>query len=302
MTVTHSRQIPHLPPIDNLVWLFPSLEQTTLSSTFATTSSSKAGRWESAKAHMASGLINFGGLEALISGVVESQKEMSAEIQRLQTTITTMATKDEMSESDMNTSQALAKVERQLERIDLAHRAGNHVIEEVPEMRREMTARMTELEHRLSADVSNATLNMGGRLNAVENELRNRATVTELRKMNVEIEERVRRDEVLKLQELVNKIRDDSSERIDMISERTFIMRRDMDEKVGQLSLASETIEKAVTVRTKRLEEEAAKVTKWVFKLLHGTHLLGMLRHASSNSFCTARVSMACCISTTAVA
>ena len=215
---------------------------------------------------MTDGLINFGGLEALIHGVVDGQKELAAQVQRIETTLATFASKDELNESTTTTAETMAKVERQLERIDVQHRAGQHIIEEVPEMRRELTTRMTELEQRLTTDVSNATLSLGGRVNACENDLRNRASLAELRKMAADIEERVKREEVRGLQDLVNKVRDEASSRIDDIGERTFSMRKELDERLTALSQASETMERSVTDRTRRLEEQSAQVSSFLVK------------------------------------
>eukprot|EP00966_Prymnesium_polylepis_P006793 156549-Prymnesium_polylepis.1 len=146
------------------------------------------------------GLINFGGLEELIHGVVENNKELAAQVQQLETTLATMASKQELQENQQSLVEALAKQERQIERLDLAAKSGQHVIDEVPSMQKELHSRMTELEQRLSTDVNNSNMSLTGRLNTVESDLRNRASVAEMRKLGAEVEERVKRDEVRDLQ------------------------------------------------------------------------------------------------------
>mmetsp|Transcript_72206 Transcript_72206/g.191929 ORF Transcript_72206/g.191929 Transcript_72206/m.191929 type:complete len:679 (+) Transcript_72206:121-2157(+) len=212
------------------------------------------------------GLINFGGLEELIHGVVENNKELAAQVQQLETTLATMASKQELQENQQSLVEALAKQERQIERLDLAAKSGQHVIDEVPSMQKELHSRMTELEQRLSTDVNNSNMSLTGRLNTVESDLRNRASVAEMRKLGAEVEERVKRDEVRDLQGQVNKVRDEASERIDDIGERTFNMRKELDERLQLLQASSESMQKAVQDRTARLEEQSTQVSTFLIK------------------------------------
>ena len=206
------------------------------------------------------GLISFGPLEDMIHGVVETNKELTAQVQQLQTTLATMASKEELAASALDLNEALAKQERTLERLDLSAKSGQHLIDEVPAMQKELHSRMTELEQRLSTDVNNASLSLSGRLNTVESDLRNRASVAEMRKLGSEIDERVKREEVRGLQDQVNKVRDEASERIDDIGERTFNMRKELDERLQLLQSSSESMQQAVNSRTARLEEQSTQV------------------------------------------
>ena len=56
------------------------------------------------------------------------------------------------------------------------------------------------------AERRRSSLSLSGRLNTVESDLRNRASVAEMRKLGSEIDERVKREEVRGLQEQVNKV------------------------------------------------------------------------------------------------
>ena len=105
---------------------------------------------------------------------------------------------------------------------------------------------------------------LGGRVTAAEGELRNKASKADLTKMKTELEDCVRRDHVDKLQALVNKVRDEASDRIDGIAERTFNMRKELDSSLDQMTATNELMQKRVDEKTGALEEQATEVAAFL--------------------------------------
>lgn len=213
---------------------------------------------------LAANLINVHGLEAVIQTVVQSNKELSAHVQRLETTLMTLATKEELADRHQAITDALAGQERQIAQLDIANKAAQPILEEMPQAQQEIVERMIELERRLHADVHNATFSLIGRVKALETDIRARASVTDLRKLSSEVEERVKREEIRSLRDQIIQVRDHASERIDDIGERTYNMRREMEDRLLELRTESELLQKGVNERNARLEEQSREVATFI--------------------------------------
>ena len=211
-------------------------------------------------------MINFAALEENIVQCKKQQEEMSAQLNRLETTVSMLATKAEVDTMEARLKEQLSLASRALERLDVAQKAASQVVQEMPSIQRELTGRMSELEQRLTGEASNMLQLIGGRLATAEGELRNKASKTDLHKVKTELEDCVRREHVDKMQALVNKVRDEASDRIDGIAERTFNMRKELDAKQDQMSAMNELNQKRVDERTVALEEQADEVSTFLAK------------------------------------
>ena len=211
-------------------------------------------------------MINFAALEEDIGTCAKQQVEMGSSLGRLETTVATLASKAEVDAMETRLKEQLSKASRALERLDMAQQAASQVVQEMPSIQRELTARMSDLEQKLSAEVSNLSQTLGARVGAAESELRNKASKSDLSKIKIELEDCVRREHVDKLQTLINKVRDEASDRIDGLAERTLNMRRDLDGALDQMTKTTEQIQKRVDERTAALEEQANEVSNFLAK------------------------------------
>ena len=187
-------------------------------------------------------MINFQELQENIVTCMAQQAEMADTISKMQDEIKTLATKKEMAAMEAKLQGTLDKQQRDIERLDVAMSAASQVVNDMPAIQRDLGTRMADLEQRLSAEVANQAQVLGGRVTAAEGELRNKASKADLTKMKTELEDCVRRDHVDKLQALVNKVRDEASDRIDGIAERTLNMRRELDSSMESIKTTSEAI------------------------------------------------------------
>lgn len=235
------------------------------------------------------GLINFNGLEELIRGVVEGHKEMSAQMQRLETTVLTLVSKAELDERQQAMMDSLAAQERQLAQLEIAHKAEMPLLEELPQAQKELSDRMIELERKITTDVNNATFSLIGRVKALESDMKSKTSLAEMRKLASEVEERAKRSDFQSLRDQVIKVRDHTSERIDDIGERTFNMRREMDERIQELQAASELVNKNVSERTLKLEEQSREVSTFVVRAERAINSKASLEemHTLQGSFMT---------------
>ena len=211
-------------------------------------------------------MINFQELQDNIHDCGVQQKAMSATLARLEETVATLATKSDVAKFEARTKDELSKHSRQIESLELTSVAHGKVVDEMPTMQRGLQDRMAELEQKMSADLSGLSQKLGGRLGICESEVRAKGSLTEMRALAVEVEDRTRREETDKLQYLINKVRDEVSTRIDDIGERTSNMRKDLDTHLDMLTAQSEAITSQVQERTKRLEDESTEVQIFLAK------------------------------------
>lgn len=205
------------------------------------------------------GPTSIAGLESLIAGVSDAQKEMAAKLSRLETTLATLASKQEVADTIDSNRDKLEALSRTVERLDLLAKERAHLGDDMQTLVKDINDRMSGLEQRLSGTVSEIKLGMAGRLSTVETELRSRVSVVELRKLASEIKDRAHADEVRAVQEHVNKVRDEASERIDDVCERNFSMRQQLDDKMGQMQAAAASLQESVDARALRLEQQASQ-------------------------------------------
>jgi hypothetical protein len=177
-----------------------------------------------------------------------------------------MSSKAESESLEARMNEHLSKVQRALERLDVAQQSSSSIVQEMPHLQREMTGRMGELEQRLASELSDLTQTLGTRMSSAESDLRNKASKTELNKLHVNVEDRPRRDEVETLQSLVNKVRDEAIDRIDGIGERTFNMRKELDGNLDRMTTASEMLQQRIEQRMAGLEQDAAQVSGFLSK------------------------------------
>ena len=209
-------------------------------------------------------MINFAALEENIGTCMEQQKEMSATLRRLETTVATLATKMEVEEMESRLKEQNSKTSRALEKLDVAQQAAAAIVAEMPALQRDLTGRMTELEQRLTSDLSAMSRELGGRMSTAESELRARATKMEMDRLHTAVEDRATRGDADKLQTLINKIRDECSDRIDSIAERSLGMRKELDGSLEQITGVSEMMQRSVGERTTALEEQAARASEFL--------------------------------------
>ena len=211
-------------------------------------------------------MINFGGLQDLITNVTSKQEDMAVTLARLETTMATLASKLDLDNESAKLKETLGKHDRLLERLDVAQRSAAQIIDEMPTIQRELTTRMSDLEQRLGGELSTVSQSLGGRVAHVESELRNKASGSELRKMSNELDDRAKREDLRNVQDLVNKVRDEASDRIDDIGERTFNMRRELDASLDGMQREAEAMQERVEERTNRLEEQSSQVSTFLAK------------------------------------
>ena len=96
-------------------------------------------------------MINFAALEENITATMAQQKDMTATLARLETTVAALASKAEVDQMEGRLKENLSKASRALERLDVAQQAASQVVQEMPSIQRELTGRMSELEQKLRA-------------------------------------------------------------------------------------------------------------------------------------------------------
>lgn len=211
-------------------------------------------------------MINFAALEENIATCMEQQKEMSATLRRLETTVATLASKNEMDDMESRLNEQHSKTTRALEKLDVAQQAAAAIVHEMPQLQRDLTDRMALLEQRLTADLSTMSQTLGGRLSAAEGEVRARATKVEVDRLHTDVGDRATRDDADKLQTLINKVRDECSDRIDSIAERSFGMRKELDASLERITGVAEIMQRSVGERTSALEDQASKASELLAK------------------------------------
>ena len=157
-------------------------------------------------------------------------------------------------------------MQRAIEKLDVSQMASAQIVHEMPSLQRDLTGRMSELEQRLSKELATQKQDMGQRISAAESDVRNKAAKSEVAKLKSELEERVKRDEVDQMQTFINKIRDEASDRIDAIGERTFNMRKELDSSLDQVQSTTTLVQQRVEERTHSLEEQAKEVSTFLAK------------------------------------
>ena len=152
-------------------------------------------------------LISFAGLETLIEQVVEGQKTLQTQVGEMDKVVSTLASRAEMQDNEKSFNSSLQKLENGLDRLDQAQRGSQRVLDGLPELQQELNTRMTELEQRLSQEINNTVQMLGGRLTSAETELRGKASSADIRNLATEIDDRVRRDEAKRLNDLLARCR-----------------------------------------------------------------------------------------------
>ena len=115
-------------------------------------------------------MINFAALEENINTALSMQKEMGAQLKRLETTVATLASKSEMDGLESRTKEQMSKMQRALEKLDVAQMASSQIVHEMPSLQRDLTGRMSDLEQRLTGELSVQKQDMGQRMSAAESE------------------------------------------------------------------------------------------------------------------------------------
>ena len=211
-------------------------------------------------------LMNFSGLEGLIHSVVESEEELAARLTRLEETVATLASRDELAGQQAAFAEEQQKHEAQLGEIDASLKQVAHVAEEFPRLQSELVGRTAEVEQKLSLELSKAVQMVSGRLQLAENELARKATSAEVRTLALDVDERARREEVKRLQDLATRSRDDVTARLDDIADRTSSMRKEMEDRLKGLGAVADALQGKLDERTKTLEASAAHVAAFVSK------------------------------------
>ena len=194
-------------------------------------------------------LMNFSGLEGLIHSVVESEEELAARLTRLEETVATLASRDELAGQQAAFAEEQQKHEAQLGEIDASLKQVAHVAEEFPRLQSELVGRTAEVEQKLSLELSKAVQTVSGRLQLAENELARKATSAEVRTLALDVDERARREEVKRLQDLATRSRDDVTARLDDIADRTSSMRKEMEDRLKGLGAVADALQARATPR-----------------------------------------------------
>ena len=125
--------------------------------------------------------------------------------------------------------------ERALKRLETDSIAIVGVVEELPNLKQEVAARTTEVETKLSMDVGEMKETLTKKLHMAEKELSAKASSADLRKVQLELEEQATREEVQRIQQMVERIQGEAVERIDDLSDLNLTLRADIAEKTEQL-------------------------------------------------------------------
>ena len=236
----------------------------------------------------------FEELGTRIAAVVEDQKALIAHVQRVETTMATCITKDDLDKSTAVTMDKLAKQERLLERLDMMHKSMEYLNTEVPEMKVALSSRMTDLEKRLHAEIGNTVSSMGGRLGKAESKLREKASKADVVAMGREVEELVRKAEGATLQDDVNGTRDAACDRIDVIGEKLYEARRELSKRVDAMAEVQDELVKRVDGRTQKLESQSSRVSSFLLKAQRMINSKVGSRHLTCVPSCTPARLAAC--------
>lgn len=179
--------------------------------------------------------------------------------------------------------------ERALDRLETTTKSVMHVVDELPRVRAEVQARTTEVETKLSMELGKMHASLGSRLQVAEKDLRGKAAASELRKLALDLEGHARKDETHRIQEMVDRVQKEASERIDDISERTFTLRGEIAEKNSALQAETvrvapeskalifdvrawarqDAMTKRLEHRTARVEDKSLEVSRFLVKAEH---------------------------------
>jgi len=213
-----------------------------------------------------SSLISIGPLEGVLNTVVEQQNELAAKVQQLEARMGTMATQEELTNLERTMADHIQRHERQLEKLEASRKSSEGLASEVPKIKADIAEKLRDLENRLTVESSKATQALSQRLQSAETELAVRALSTDLRKLAMEVDDRTRKEDTRRLQETLNRVRDDAHDRLDDIAERTFQQRKELDDKLNTVQAATNAMQQRVDQRTDKLEEQSSQVNTFIFK------------------------------------
>ena len=102
---------------------------------------------------------------------------------------------------------------------------------------------------------------LSNRIQLLEKAMVEKAQGADLRRLAMDLEERTRKEETARLFESVNKLRDESCERLDDIGERTFNLRKEVESQLNSVQNATTQLQTRVDQRTLKLEEQSSQAS-----------------------------------------
>ena len=143
-------------------------------------------------------LINFSSLEEVLKTVSEQQKHMFATLERLRSDVDQMAVKDSLEEHERLLVDGQKAHDRALKRLEADAAAVVGVVQELPNLKKEVAARMSEVETKLSMELGQMQQTLLGRVQAAEKNLRGSASTAELRQLQLELGEHAKREDIVR--------------------------------------------------------------------------------------------------------
>ena len=212
-------------------------------------------------------MINFAEIQDNIEHLQTREQAMAAILSRLETTVATLCASSRVDEMEQRFKETFEQQQRALERLDVAQQIAAKVVEEMPTIQRDFTAKLAEVEQTGAVKLSELSEKLGSRLTRCELEVRQKAMDKDLQQLSAALNDCSKKEEVDKMQLTLIKVRDEVSLRIDSVGESTNKMRKELDTGLETITATSEAITKQVSERTKKLEEESAQLQTFVSKV-----------------------------------
>ena len=160
----------------------------------------------------------------------------------------------------------LAKHDRALQRLEAGLGSVQHVVEELPKLRHDVASRTTEVETKLNMELGRVQSTLSARLQGSEKELKGKAASADLRKLALDLEESATKEEIQRIESMIDRVQKEAAQRIDDISERTFSLRREMTDKTNSLQAETDATQKRVEDVASRIEEKSSQVSRVLVK------------------------------------
>ena len=201
-------------------------------------------------------MINFAALEENIANHGQTIGDLGSTLRRLETQVATLVSKAVVSEFESRSAEAQAKMQRAIDQLNVTLSAQAGVVEQMPTIQAELVGRMTEIETRLSTDLSELNQKVLSRFGSLEGDVHKKCNEADVEKMRIDVAGRVKHDEMGEMQSLVSRVRDEAANRIDSVSDRTFAMRKELDAALDSMRHANTQIKARIDERTVSLEEQ----------------------------------------------
>ena len=99
-------------------------------------------------------MINFDEMQENIRNLGVQQQAMATTLSRLETTVATLCSRAEADEMEERLKETLSAQHRAIERLDVAYQAASKVVDSVPVLQREWSARMSDIEQGAASNLN----------------------------------------------------------------------------------------------------------------------------------------------------